>query len=248
MGAPTHQKMVLAMKSGNMCAFPDCGKALSADATDKDPSAVLGEAAHIFGERDGAARHEPTKLDPFVNSSENLIFLCREHHRLIDRQPNSYPVEMLFGWKEKHEGRIKESVDDAMPGVSFAELEVVTKAMVRSAKQLPNDLTIVSPSEKIRKNNLSARSEFLITSGLGTSRLVMDFIQETDAVVPGFANDLITGFKAQYDQLVQDGLIGDELFDGMHLFSCNGNSDAAIQAAGLAVLVHLFETCDVFER
>lgn len=95
MGAPNHQKIILAMKSGNICAFPDCGKSLSADATDADQAAVLGEAAHIYGENAGtdkksaSARHDPTKKD-FVNSVENLIYMCREHHRLIDRQENTY--------------------------------------------------------------------------------------------------------------------------------------------------------------
>ncbi|MFC5265421.1 tetratricopeptide repeat protein [Kribbella qitaiheensis] len=38
-----------------------------------------------------------------VDSYQNCLILCPEHHRLIDSNPDSYPVSLLEEWKQGHE-------------------------------------------------------------------------------------------------------------------------------------------------
>ena len=87
----------------------------------------------------------------------------------------------------------------------------------------------------------------MISVGLAKSREVKDFIESVSTTVPRFDERLVGGFRAKYDALWAEGLRGDALFDEMQRFSSNGKSEPVVHAAGLAVLSHLFESCDVFE-
>lgn len=143
---------------------------------------------------------------------------------------------------------MQEKTEDALLEVTFAELEIVTKALIESAPATSPDLNLTPPEEKIKKNDLSPNVRFQISVGLGKSREVRDFIHEISTTVPRFDEHLVGGFRAKYDELWSEGLRGDPLFDEMLRFACNGKPDAVIIAAGLTVLSHLFETCDVFEQ
>ena len=125
-------KLQLAFKSGNRCAFPDCNQLLTADATEHDDGVIIGEAAHIRGEKTGSQRHDENYLTDKVNEYDNLIYLCPNHHTLIDKQGSTYTVEEIIGWKERHEQWIREKTEDAVVDVTFAELEIVTQALINS--------------------------------------------------------------------------------------------------------------------
>ena len=56
MGASYPTRIILAFRSGGVCAFPKCGKHLTYDAQVGDDTYV-GEAAHIRGEKPTAARY-----------------------------------------------------------------------------------------------------------------------------------------------------------------------------------------------
>jgi hypothetical protein len=64
---------------------------------------------------------------------------------------------------------------------------------------------------------------------------------------PGFPERLRGGFLAEYDRLYADGLRGDELFLALRAFAAPPHTDLNRQTAGLAVLVHLFRICEVFD-
>jgi hypothetical protein len=64
-----------------------------------------------------------------------------------------------------------------------------------------------------------------------------------------FTSALINGFVIEYNRLrEQEVLVGDALFEGLLEFACRGSSDFKQRAAGLSVLVYLFEKCEVFEK
>ncbi len=64
-----------------------------------------------------------------------------------------------------------------------------------------------------------------------------------------FGERLKQGFVLEYKKLKNDNkLIGDELFDGLLDFASGKSNDFRVRAAGLAVLVYLFEACEVFEK
>lgn len=241
-------KLRLAFNSYNRCAFPDCQCRLTAEATINDEGVIIGEAAHIRGEKLGSARHDPEYPATKVNSYENLIFLCATHHTQIDKQGASFTVEAIENWKTDHETKMREKTEDALPEVSFAELEIVTTALVDAEPKSSPDLSLIPPKEKIEKNGLSQKTRFLISVGLSKATQVRDFIHDISTTVPRFDERLVGGFRSKYDGLWEQGLRNDQLFDEMLRFACLGKTDPIIHAAGLAVLSHLFETCEVFEK
>ena len=75
---------------------------------------------------------------------------------------------------------------------------------------------------------------------------VAKFIEGTPDIE--FGERLRNGFVAEYERLRNEGLRGDLLFDQLVQFSSGGRGDAKLRAAGLTVLVYLFEKCEVFEK
>lgn len=79
MSATYPTKVFLAMRSGNVCAFKNCRKALTSDGVSSNP-AVIGEAAHIYGESPGtktkpaSARYRADMTDDERNHYNNLIY------------------------------------------------------------------------------------------------------------------------------------------------------------------------------
>ena len=41
-----------------------------------------------------AARHAPNYPAELVDSYDNLLLLCRVHHKMVDDQPDTYTVEL----------------------------------------------------------------------------------------------------------------------------------------------------------
>jgi hypothetical protein len=89
-------KRLFAM-SHNLCAHPDCGQPLVEGGT------IVGEVCHIKGEKPGAARYDPDQTDAERHAFENLICMCRKHHKIIDTEKENYSVERLLEMKRTHE-------------------------------------------------------------------------------------------------------------------------------------------------
>lgn len=67
--------------------------------------AIIGEICHIHAVNPGGARWKDGLTSEELNSLENLILLCRNHHGVVDSQPEHYTAEMLREWKREHETR-----------------------------------------------------------------------------------------------------------------------------------------------
>ncbi len=110
MSIPDKDQKILWGRAANRCAFPTCRKELVAEKTASDPAAVLGEMAHIVGEEPTAPRGQSPLTLKERNQYANLILLCAEHHLLVDRQPNTYPVHYLLQLKADHERWVRETL------------------------------------------------------------------------------------------------------------------------------------------
>ena len=116
MSIPEADQRKLCMRSGGICAFPDCERRLTVWAP-ADRLAVLGEMAHIVAESlNGPRGQHPLPLNE-RNRYENLILLCNTHHQQIDSQPQTWTVDKLQATKERHEAWVEQrlgvrSVDD----------------------------------------------------------------------------------------------------------------------------------------
>jgi hypothetical protein len=113
------EKHILFMNSGGVCAFPGCGKKLVENPTDKDDAAIIGEIAHIVAD----SRQGPRGKDPLSVTDRakhpNLILLCREHHRIIDSQFNTYSISVLRQMKHDHERWVEKALTQAPAKSTF---------------------------------------------------------------------------------------------------------------------------------
>lgn len=108
----THRTLkVLFALSGNQCAYPNCTNCLIEPATGESDAAVTAHVCHIYAFSDDGPRGRPGLLESELNSPENLILLCHNHHAVVDRQFETYPADMLKEWKEKHEAEMQERID-----------------------------------------------------------------------------------------------------------------------------------------
>lgn len=242
------------MKSGNLCAFPNCHKALTSDGESSNP-ALIGEAAHIYGESPGtntkpaSARYRADMTDEQRNHCNNLIYLCPSCHTKIDKQEKDFSADYLFSLKKEHESWVTEQLDQSMSEISFAELEVAAKALASGKHSSDEDgFDVIPPAEKIKKNGLSDIIRSDIAMGLSKSHEVNRFLANMATNVDeGFPDRLKNGFKSKYLEL-KESLSGDELFASMLDFAQTGQNGFKQQAAGLAILSHLFHLCEVFEK
>ena len=99
--------------SGNRCAFTDCRALLvhEEDEPNTMDKVVFGEEAHIVARVRGGPRGESDLPAEDRDRYENLVLLCRTHHRLIDKAPNDYPVERIVEMKEAHETWVNDTLD-----------------------------------------------------------------------------------------------------------------------------------------
>lgn len=258
MSVPYRVKVLLAYRSGDVCALQDCHEQLSPEGSGLNPLNI-GEAAHIAGEHAGtgqgqrSARYDPHMTPEERNSVTNLIYVCPTCHRKIDAIPDgeiSYPVSRLLDIKQEHEGRIAKAVTNEFQTVNFSELERATQWILNEdAIQRSYDFSRVPIETKIRLNRLGPLSRTVITTHLANVRSVGEYIQEVSLTEPSFPERLKAGFLRHYHSLRHDGVEdNDTLFDFMCAFAQAGLPTQGQRFAGQAILVYLFESCDLFER
>ena len=248
MGATYSTKLVLAHHGGNHCAFPGCPRDLTVDSPSGGEPVSTGEAAHIRGEKPGSARYDPTMTPEERDSYHNLIYLCADHATQIDRQERDFSVQHLLAMKADHEAKVRQAMLAAFADVAFPELLRAT-AWVRNAaaSAFPRDFRIVTPDEKIRRNDLDA-ARLTITMGLGIAPVVHQFIENEAMLAPDYPDRLKSGFLSEYYRLRSEGLRGEALFADMCAFAERGLREQRDRSAAIAVLVYLFERCEVFEK
>jgi hypothetical protein len=89
------------------CQFAGCNRFLLGDALSGKRSLNKAYIAHIVAEEPNGPRGDPVLSPQLVDEPANLMLMCDEHHRLIDREaPNDYSVERLREMKRRHEARI----------------------------------------------------------------------------------------------------------------------------------------------
>ena len=119
-------RALLWARSAGLCCFPECDVMCVEEENNGDPSAIIGEIAHIEARSDAGPRANPVLSDRERNSYPNLILLCPTHHERVDARESTYTVEMLRGWKADRETKVLELVAREMRSITFAELETIT--------------------------------------------------------------------------------------------------------------------------
>jgi hypothetical protein len=94
--------------AGRLCAI--CKASLVEPGNQLDAHAIVGDEAHIRGQKAGAARYDVSLPKKQIDAYENLLLLCRTHHKMVDDQPNTYSVEVLQLIKLEHEIEVEQAL------------------------------------------------------------------------------------------------------------------------------------------
>ncbi len=98
-------------RAANRCAYPDCKIELVMDETETDDESIVGDEAHIVAQKPDGARGDLNFPIEKIDKYDNLILLCKIHHKLVDDQENTYTIEALKAMKTQHENWVKEKLD-----------------------------------------------------------------------------------------------------------------------------------------
>jgi len=103
--------MIVFTLSHDQCSFPGCSQPLirTPDAKRSD-FAVQGELCHIISPKQHGPRPNTDLTAEDLNHPRNLIAMCRNHHREIDTDPQTYTVQTLKAMKHEHEQSVRNQV------------------------------------------------------------------------------------------------------------------------------------------
>lgn len=100
-------------RAANRCSFTGCRIKLSQDKKTATESFPIGEQAHIVGKEGGSARSKSILSVEDRESYHNLILLCPNHHTIIDKNPEDYPIEKLHMMKSQHEYWVETTLSES---------------------------------------------------------------------------------------------------------------------------------------
>jgi len=100
------------VRAGGRCGFNGCNEYLLIDNLTLE-EANFSNIAHVVGAELNGPRGKSNLPLEQRNKIENLMLLCRKHHKLIDdkKLEGRYPVELLQSYKKRHEDRIFQLTD-----------------------------------------------------------------------------------------------------------------------------------------
>lgn len=210
---------VIWSNSGGQCAI--CKQKLTKKVDNKH--LVLGQECHIRSPKKNGPRFSKTYLGSKLNEPENLILLCRDHHKEIDDFPQKYPVEYLQKIKKDHEESMQNNYNNKYPKIRIIKKSKYLEAtLISSGLQLIDfassamsynykfDETDDDKTYELIKDFLSYVEDFDIISDISTSnkldmarelkQLIIDLQSVGYFVFAGIAKDIITGGTSEDDE------------------------------------------------
>lgn len=89
----------LFLKSGNLCAYPNCERLML-----NIEGVFIGQLCHIEAAEEGGERFNDQMTNEDRRAAANLMLMCYEHHT-VTNDVDEYPVERLQQIKREHEIR-----------------------------------------------------------------------------------------------------------------------------------------------
>jgi hypothetical protein len=200
--------------SGNICAFPGCGRRMVNERNARDSNICHIEAANEGGERFNANMTDEQRAD-----YDNLILLCVQHHDETD-DATVYTADRLKEMKRNHESQYLSARINKNP--SMLRNTIVTLAAIDLASYTDTSgLNVVDPTEKITFNTLKNSAALIREYGVYHTKLNALY---TEMELQGsiVKEELLRMIKLTYDR-VKGAYVGDAE-DGMQIV--RRNSDA----------------------
>ncbi len=149
----------LAERVGFVCSNPNCGKSTIGPHNQRDKSASIGVAAHIKAAAEGGPRYDSNQTSDERKSIKNAIHLCSNCARIIDVDPNEYPVELLYEWKNKAEEKAKKRQNsfDEYDISEFTEQDL--EDIIEYLKNNENKIDIASDLFPVLKRDMENKNK-----------------------------------------------------------------------------------------
>ena len=155
-------RKILWGKSGNRCAI--CKQKLVLNKTEHDKESVVGDEAHIVSKSNGGPRgHIALACDH--DDYQNLILLCKVHHKMVDDQTKTYSLESLILIKCMHEAWVEQSLDQVLEKGPDTFLGRVTNG---------KDLTLLFPG------SLSFSHDHDIFESIEVDEIAAEFLESVE--------------------------------------------------------------------
>lgn len=246
---PETIKRIVVGESGGYCLNPDCRVPLFEKLGTSE--AWIGECAHIKGERPGSQRFDSNLPADERNASGNLIALCPNCHRTIDKPGAEahYTVSMLHRWKDARRTELDGRAAQHVMDVGFQELSRVVQALVNGAfhEDADDDTIVIPPDEKIAFNRLSDETRNHIVRGLARRQEVARYLHYERRVYPNITAIIRASVVDVYRRW-RARASADALFHAVWNEISAGLYSDRDRAAALIVTCYFFEACDIFER
>ena len=188
-------RRVLDIQSLNQCAYPGCTNPLVEPSTEQSSPVVIGHICHIYAISPSGPRWQEGITERELNSPENLILLCPNHHVVVDCQPETYTAELLKQWKEDHEAevnsqhpvgldiirelvdqKIKDETDILRKSRFFAEFDSVRFSLELSRKLIEGELSV--GTNMVRCRALAWCVRILSTEKLGKAEEYLKYVKK----------------------------------------------------------------------
>src|SRR4051812_8852426 len=103
---PRVQNVVWGRAAGR-CQYAGCNRLLIGEQISGARNANKSYIAHVVGDSPEGPRGDPILSPKLAHDPDNLMLVCDEHHRVIDREMvDAHSVDVLRQMKRRHEDRI----------------------------------------------------------------------------------------------------------------------------------------------
>lgn len=113
MGISLKTQKALWGKAASRCSFPECRKELAQSTEDELDHFTIGDVSHIISGKESGPRSRLNRDYPLerIDDYNNLILLCKAHHKQVDSDETRYTVEELLSLKRNHENWVRENLN-----------------------------------------------------------------------------------------------------------------------------------------
>jgi len=142
-------------RAAGHCSFPGCDEDLVQEKNLLDPYVIGGEMAHNYSKSSNGPQGNIELSQSEVNSYDNLILFCRKHHRIVDKQPNTYNVTVLYKMKHDHEERVRKLFNKKSDYIIIIQESLYPLELTEMLKAL-----VLEPKEIFRISNFMTEQDW----------------------------------------------------------------------------------------
>lgn len=160
------KKLILMGLCGGKCEFRGCEKSIVQDMLTGEKS-NFSNYAHIVASSENGPRGDKVLSSELSNDENNIMVLCRDHHKEIDDFPEKYTVNILKDMKREHEAYIQDLMsihkEASVIGVKYTANisdrvtkindEDIRKCAFRQNKYCKGQIINLSDSKADERNN-----------------------------------------------------------------------------------------------